>query len=107
MTIRRRSNVALVALAMSAGLLVAGCTAAAEEPAAETATDTTETAASGPDFSTVQVALVPGGAHPYFQPWIAGGEAGVAEFGIHDLRLIIQVSQRGGRSHVPLASLRK
>ncbi|MFT6973489.1 MAG: ribose transport system substrate-binding protein [Pontimonas sp.] len=82
MTTRRRSNVALLALAMSAGLLVAGCTAAAEEPAAETATDTTETAASGPDFSSVQVALVPGGAHPYFQPWLAGGEAAVAEFGI-------------------------
>jgi len=68
---------------MSAGLLVSGCTPAAEEPVAEdTTTDTTEAPATGPDFSSVQVALVPGGAHPYFQPWIAGGEAAVAEFGI-------------------------
>ena len=82
MTLRRRSSVAFAALAMSAGLLVAGCTPAAEEaPAEETATETEE-AATGPDFSSVQVALVPGGAHPYFQPWIAGGEAAVAEFGI-------------------------
>ncbi|MEI6868154.1 MAG: sugar ABC transporter substrate-binding protein [Actinomycetes bacterium] len=39
-------------------------------------------AAGTPDFSKIKVALVPGGAHPYFQPWIAGGKAAVAEFKI-------------------------
>jgi len=34
------------------------------------------------DFSKIKIALVPGGAHPYFQPWIAGGKAAAAEFGI-------------------------
>lgn len=79
---RRRNGVAFAALAISAGLLVAGCTPAAEE-ATEAPAETEETTTTdGPDFSAVQVALVPGGAHPYFQPWIAGGEAAVAEFGI-------------------------
>jgi ribose transport system substrate-binding protein len=78
---RRRNGVAFAALAISAGLLVAGCTPAAEE-ATEAPAETEETTATGPDFSSVQVALVPGGAHPYFQPWIAGGDAAVAEFGI-------------------------
>jgi len=86
MMIRRRSSVAFAALAMSAGLLIAGCTPAAEEAAEEPADtgseSTEESSAGGPDFSSVQVALVPGGAHPYFQPWVAGGEAAVAEFGI-------------------------
>lgn len=79
---RRRNGVAFAALAISAGLLVAGCTPAAEE-APEAPAETEETTTTdGPDFSNVQVALVPGGAHPYFQPWIAGGDAAVAEFGI-------------------------
>ena len=82
MTLRRRSTVAFAALAMSTGLLVAGCTPAAEEPEAATTESTEEAVASGPDFSSINVALIPGGAHPYFQPWKAGGEAAVAEFGI-------------------------
>lgn len=39
-------------------------------------------AAGTPDFSKVKVALVPGGAHPYFQPWIVGGKQAVTDFGI-------------------------
>ena len=34
------------------------------------------------DFSSVQVALIPGGAHPYFQPWQDGGQAAVGDFGL-------------------------
>lgn len=34
------------------------------------------------DLSSVKVALVPGGAHPYFQPWKDGGEAAIKDFGI-------------------------
>jgi len=86
MMLRRRSSVAFAALAMSAGLVLAGCTPAEEaaEEATDTGSESTEesTSTDGPDFSSVQVALVPGGAHPYFQPWVAGGEAAVAEFGI-------------------------
>jgi ribose transport system substrate-binding protein len=40
------------------------------------------TAASKTNFTKIKVALVPGGAHPYFQPWIAGGKAAVKEFKI-------------------------
>lgn len=79
MLLKRHKGVAFAALAISAGFLIAGCTPAAED-AAPVAAGNSE--ATGPDFSEVQVALVPGGAHPYFQPWVAGGEAAVAEFGI-------------------------
>lgn len=34
------------------------------------------------DFSGIKVALVTGGAHPYFQPWIPGGQQAMTEFGI-------------------------
>lgn len=34
------------------------------------------------DLSSIKVALVPGGAHPYFQPWKDGGEAAVKDFGL-------------------------
>ncbi len=43
------------------------------------AVPTTATAAPT-DFSKIKVALVPGGAHPYFQPWKTGGEVAFAEF---------------------------
>ena len=33
----------------------------------------------------VRVALVPGGAHPYFQPWIEAGELAKADFGLGDV----------------------
>jgi len=34
------------------------------------------------DLSTVQVALVSGGSHPYFQPWKEWGEKAAADFGL-------------------------
>lgn len=39
-------------------------------------------AAGATDFTSIKVALVPGGAHPYFQPWIAGGKAAASQFKI-------------------------
>ncbi|MEV5386620.1 substrate-binding domain-containing protein [Streptomyces sp. NPDC052721] len=37
------------------------------------------------DGSAVKVALVPGGAHPYFQPWKAAGAAAEKEYGLGDV----------------------
>lgn len=34
------------------------------------------------DLTAVKVALIPGGAHPYFQPWKDGAQAAVEEFGL-------------------------
>ncbi|WP_440709445.1 sugar ABC transporter substrate-binding protein [Herbiconiux sp. YIM B11900] len=34
------------------------------------------------DLASVNVALVPGGPHPYFQPWITGGDEAKADFGL-------------------------
>ena len=39
-------------------------------------------AQDAPDFSGVKVALVTGGAHPYFQPWKTGGAQAQTDFGI-------------------------
>jgi len=39
----------------------------------------------GGDLSSVRVALVPGGAHPYFQPWIAAGEKAAKDFGLGEV----------------------
>ena len=37
------------------------------------------------NLSDVRVALVPGGAHPYFQPWIAAGEKAAKDFGLGEV----------------------
>ncbi|WP_407358778.1 sugar ABC transporter substrate-binding protein [Microbacterium sp. LTA6] len=37
------------------------------------------------DMADVRVALVPGGAHPYFQPWIAAGEKAAEDFGLGEV----------------------
>ncbi|MFJ8504211.1 substrate-binding domain-containing protein [Streptomyces avermitilis] len=37
------------------------------------------------DGSGIKVALVPGGAHPYFQPWKAAGAAAKKEYGLGDV----------------------
>lgn len=36
-------------------------------------------------MSDVRIALVPGGAHPYFQPWIAAGAEAAADFGLGEV----------------------
>ena len=37
------------------------------------------------DLSDVRVALVRGGAHPYFQPWVAAGEKAAEDFGLGEV----------------------
>lgn len=52
-------------------------------PSAATSDATGDSSAvAGPtaDLSSVKVALVPGGAHPYFQPWKESGEQAVKDF---------------------------
>ena len=38
--------------------------------------------AATPSYKKIKVALVPGGAHPYFQPWITGGNAAKKAFNL-------------------------
>ena len=40
---------------------------------------------AGGDLSDVRVALVPGGAHPYFQPWIEAGEKAAKDFSLGEV----------------------
>jgi ribose transport system substrate-binding protein len=70
--IRLGSVVALVALAATS---VAACTKKADN-------DTTSTVKT-PD--AVKVALIPGGAHPYFQPWKTAGTSAKSEFKLGDV----------------------
>lgn len=44
--------------------------------------DKSSDGAQGLAADKVKVALVPGGAHPYFQPWKAAGEKAAADFGL-------------------------
>jgi ribose transport system substrate-binding protein len=63
---------AIVGAAIAVALLAA---------CSNTATNDGDGSDNAADFSNIKLALVPGGAHPYFQPWIAGGDAAVEEFG--------------------------
>jgi ribose transport system substrate-binding protein len=90
MRITTTSSKLVLAAAAGAALLLAGCTSAdtddtsTTEPAA-TSSDTATSAMESVDMSAVKVALVPGGAHPYFQPWIAAGDQAKADFGLGDV----------------------
>lgn len=42
-------------------------------------------AEGGGDLADVRVALVPGGAHPYFQPWIDAGTKAAKDFGLGEV----------------------
>lgn len=46
---------------------------------------TTDPPAEGGDLSGVRIALVPGGAHPYFQPWIDAGQQAADDFGLGEV----------------------
>lgn len=74
------------AVAVAAILVISGCTAQEspdDQGAADSADEGTGDAAGGAaSLGDIQVALVPGGAHPYFQPWQDGGEAAAEDFGI-------------------------
>lgn len=63
----------LAAIAVAA--LAIGLSACTQAPGAPTA--------GGAE--SVKIALVPGGPHPYFQPWITGGDQAKADFGIGDV----------------------
>ncbi|MFC9843225.1 sugar ABC transporter substrate-binding protein [Streptomyces sp. NPDC060223] len=73
------------AVAVLTGAL-AGCTLKnSGEPAGGSVASTQGTGngtAELADGSAVKVALVPGGAHPYFQPWKTAGEAARDEYGL-------------------------
>lgn len=71
---RRSTTLSLtLATVTAAALLLSGCT-----PQADAGGGDGEAAG----LDTVQVALVPGGPHPYFQPWIEAGEAAKTDFGL-------------------------
>jgi ribose transport system substrate-binding protein len=66
----------MVAL-IGASLVLAGCSKSNSSSSVQpSATSTAST------MSSVKVALVPGGAHPYFQPWKTGGADAVKDFGL-------------------------
>jgi ribose transport system substrate-binding protein len=69
--VRLGSTVVMVALLATA----AACT--------KKSSDTEETATL--TAAQVKLALVPGGAHPYFQPWKNGGDKARADFGLGDV----------------------
>jgi len=69
-----RAGAALAAASLL--FTLAACTSASDTPAGD------DTAG---DLSTVKVALVPGGAHPYFQPWIEAGNEAADEFGLGEV----------------------
>ncbi|KQZ85149.1 sugar ABC transporter substrate-binding protein [Microbacterium sp. Root166] len=74
-TQRARAGAAL--LAAAALFTLTACTSAADNGSGDGG------AAGG--LSDVKVALVPGGAHPYFQPWIEAGEEAAEEFGLGEV----------------------
>jgi ribose transport system substrate-binding protein len=73
----RRSTILPLATATIAvgALLLTGCTPQAQAGGGGTAAST----------DSVKVALVPGGPHPYFQPWIAAGKKAKTDFGLGDV----------------------
>ncbi|MEV6056657.1 substrate-binding domain-containing protein [Streptomyces sp. NPDC052107] len=80
------SGVAAVAVLMagSAACTIknSGAPSATQAPASgKSGTGTAELA----DGSGTKVALVPGGAHPYFQPWKAAGAAAKKEYGLGEV----------------------
>ena len=75
----RAARVGLSALGIAALVVTAGCSTKSPEGGSAGA------AGSAPSVSTaaqVKVALVPGGAHPYFQPWKAAGTQAKTDLGL-------------------------
>lgn len=73
-------------LCLATVALAAGCTTKSGNESSGTGTgdDASASASSGPvtlkDGSQVKLALIPGGAHPYFQPWKATADQDKTEF---------------------------
>ncbi|HEX4362038.1 MAG TPA: substrate-binding domain-containing protein [Pseudonocardia sp.] len=79
MNTTRAARVALSALGIAALVVTAGCSTKSPESGSG------GSAGSAPSVSTaaqVKVALVPGGAHPYFQPWKTAGEQAKTDLGL-------------------------
>ncbi len=76
MSTNRQRRTALVGAAIAVIALLAGCSAPTTNDGGS------PDAGNAADFSSTKLALIPGGAHPYFQPWVPGGDAAVADFGI-------------------------
>lgn len=72
------------ALAVAVTLGAAACTAqeSTDDAGASAGAGAGGDAAAAASLEDINIALVPGGAHPYFQPWQAGGDAAVEDFGI-------------------------
>jgi ribose transport system substrate-binding protein len=71
----RRTTLPLAVTAITAAaLLLSGCTPQAS----------TGGGGEAAGLDTVKVALVPGGPHPYFQPWIAAADQAKTDFGLGD-----------------------
>ncbi|MFI1092593.1 sugar ABC transporter substrate-binding protein [Streptomyces sp. NPDC020917] len=78
--VSRRARIALgVSVVLAAALT--GCSTRGATPAGGTSTSSAKTS-----LADVKVALVPGGAHPYFQSWTAAGAKAKAEFGLGDVK---------------------
>lgn len=70
------STRAVIATVFAVSLVLAGCSKTSSAGSSAAAVPT------APVLSAVKIALVPGGAHPYFQPWKSGGQAAVTDFGL-------------------------
>jgi ribose transport system substrate-binding protein len=69
-----------VGMSVVLAAVLTGCTTKGAEPAGNRAAPAAKTSPSN-----VKVALVPGGAHPYFQPWKDAGAKAKADFGLGDV----------------------
>ncbi|MDI1465041.1 substrate-binding domain-containing protein [Catellatospora sp. KI3] len=65
-----------IGVAMLLTLAAAACTKKSDDP---------DKGSSALTPAQVKVALVPGGAHPYFQPWKTAGDKAKADFGLGDV----------------------
>jgi ribose transport system substrate-binding protein len=75
----------LTVTAAACVVLAAGGCARREEPAAGSSGSGPAPAAAGKPAADVRIALVPGGSHPYFQPWKSAGAEAKTEFGLGDV----------------------
>jgi|SRR5665647_601293 len=82
--LNRRPTVLVSVAFLSTAVILAGCSTKA---ASSSAGNSGATTAAVADLSSIKVGLVPGGAHPYFQPWKAGAQQAVTEFGSEATRL--------------------
>lgn len=74
----RRSGISLTIADICLPLAATGC-------ARKDDTQGGSTAAAGKTAKDAKVALVPGGPHPYFQPWKTAGDAAKTKLGVGDV----------------------